>query len=78
MGLMLWKQGDAEEAGRLFQEVVRLEPRFVSGWNNLAALMASQGHMEKAWSCLSEALRLKPDHVSALNNKKAWMTLKND
>jgi Flp pilus assembly protein TadD len=61
LGLVYQAQGKKDEAARLFQEAVRLNPRFYLPYQNLGRLSIEQGNLAQAERHLQEASRLCSD-----------------
>jgi predicted O-linked N-acetylglucosamine transferase (SPINDLY family) len=62
------QQGAADEAKRLYAEVLRLDPRNEAARGNLAIIAARQGDLRGAEALLRQALDLRPDDPVAWNN----------
>lgn len=62
LGLVLFKQGNVDEAILQFQEALKIEPHSAKTHNNLAIIFASIGEMDKAIDHFIEVLRIDPDY----------------
>jgi tetratricopeptide (TPR) repeat protein len=51
---------DFEEAQKLYQEVLTIEPEFVYAWSNLANVLVAQGQLDDALLCYRKAISLRP------------------
>lgn len=60
-----------QEASKLFQDVLEIDPRHVQSWGNLGLLHATVGEKEKALDCLDRALALDPRYEPARMNRIA-------
>lgn len=69
LGTIAAQTGQYQEAASLFDRVVTLQPRFVSGHNNLGVALKELGQLEAAIASYDRALQIKPDYVDALNNR---------
>ncbi len=52
--------GDVEEALRLLQEAVRLDPKFYKAWVNMGLAWERKGNLLEAQRCYEQALRVQP------------------
>ncbi len=59
-GISLANQGRLPEAAAVFEEVLRAQPRFGSGYNNLANVYLFQGRYDEAIANYHQALELMP------------------
>ena len=60
---------DLEEVVRAYDKALRLNPNFVSAYNNRGVAKNDLGRREEAIADYDKALRLKPDHANAYNNR---------
>jgi predicted TPR repeat methyltransferase len=56
VGLLLWQQGDLQNALRMFAGAVALAPMEASLWSGLGGVLFAAGHREEAAGCLKNAL----------------------
>ncbi len=52
--------GDVDEALRLLQEAVRLDPAFYKAWVNLGLAWERKGNLTEAQRCYEQAIRVQP------------------
>jgi tetratricopeptide (TPR) repeat protein len=64
-GIGLLLQGDFKGAERAFEMVTRIDPRYASGWVNVARASIQEGNTEAAQPLLVKALQLDPALGSA-------------
>ena len=64
-GVVLYKQGNFEDAADAFSKAVTLEPNFAIAWYNFAQTEKSLGHLEKAKRYLDRAIELQEDLAKA-------------
>jgi protein O-GlcNAc transferase len=62
------RKGAIEDAKSLYREVLRIDPRHVAAYGNLAIIAAQQGDLASAEKLLREEIRLKPDYAAAHNH----------
>ncbi len=67
-GLVLMQYGNRDQARQVFEELVRLFPRFPEPFNNLATIYAAEGDYEKARQALLSASANAPDYATAHAN----------
>jgi tetratricopeptide (TPR) repeat protein len=61
LGLRLQQPGeDLQEAQRVMEQVVQVEPDFVYGWTNLGNVLTSLGNLDQATLCYNKAISLRP------------------
>jgi tetratricopeptide (TPR) repeat protein len=60
-GIGLLLQGDLKGAEWAFQQVTKVEPKYVDGWVNVARVRVQEGNPEGAQEYLKKALQLSPD-----------------
>ena len=61
--------GRMDDALKSFEQVVKLNPYFAEGFNNLGTLFMDQGKFDKAIKNYDQALVLKPDYTVCHYNK---------
>jgi tetratricopeptide (TPR) repeat protein len=62
-------QGKYDEAIKIFDEVIRIDPEYSLAWNNKGYALSKQGKYDEAIKAYDEAIRLDPNNVHAWNNK---------
>jgi tetratricopeptide (TPR) repeat protein len=60
-GIGLLLQGDLKGAEWVFQQVTKVEPKYVDGWVNVARVRVQEGNPEGAQEYLKKALQISPD-----------------
>ena len=65
---LLQKQGNLEEAGRLYREILGIEPGYVDALNNLAVICIRKKDFKGARSNLEKAIRFRPGYVDSYYN----------
>ena len=68
VGLLLYNQGNKEEALAHYQEAARIKPDYFHALDNLGNVYADLGRNEEAIAQYTEALRYRPDNAKALSN----------
>ncbi|AWB08198.1 glycosyltransferase (plasmid) [Azospirillum humicireducens] len=68
------QNGQAEEAARLYGEIVAADPRFAPAVNNLGLLRSDAGHDREAVALFRRALSLTPDSLNGWNNLGPLLT----
>jgi tetratricopeptide (TPR) repeat protein len=66
--LELARGGEWEEAQRLCEQILAMEPSNAEAWSTLGAIYGAGQKISLAIDCLHNALRLRPDFPEALNN----------
>ena len=66
LGVLAEARHDVAGATALYEQSVALEPKFDSGWFNLAAMYASAGRFDDALGALDKVLALNPKAADAL------------
>ncbi len=61
-------KGLINEAGRLYENIIRVQADFGPAWNNLGLLLRECGRLQEALKAVTEAVRLMPGHPEPLNN----------
>jgi len=69
MGAVLDELGRGDDAIPLFEKVIRLDPKFVGGYGNLAFRYAQKGEYEKALALNNKVLELDPNEALGYNNR---------
>lgn len=70
----------ARSAGRLvdaergYRDSLRIEPGFITAWNNLGTVLKDLRRTDEAMNCYRRALALKPDYAVAHNNLGVALT----
>ena len=63
LAMLMHSTGHADEAEKLYREVVALEPKWAEGWYSLGLLLAeNESRMSDAADALGHAADLAPDH----------------
>lgn len=62
------QQGRLQEAGRLYQQVLEIEPKSVEATYNLAWILKREGKLDEAVHYYRRAIKLQPDLAAAYNN----------
>ena len=65
---LLQKQGNLDEAGRLYREILGIEPGYVDALNNLAVICIRKKDFKGARSNLEKAIRFRPGYVDSYYN----------
>ena len=60
--------GRVEEASKAFMKVVKLNPTYADGYNNLGVTLQEQGKFESALVAYKKAISIKPNYAEAYNN----------
>ena len=60
--------GRVEEASKAFMKVVKLNPTYADGYNNLGVTLHEQGKFESALVAYKKAISIKPNYAEAYNN----------
>ena len=60
--------GRVEEASKAFMKVVKLNPTYADGYNNLGVTLQEQGKFEGALVSYKKAISIKPNYAEAYNN----------
>jgi tetratricopeptide (TPR) repeat protein len=76
MGKVRAKQGVPESAMALYQESLRLNPRYADAHNNLGVCLAEQSRFDEAMVHFSEALAVNPHYAEARMNLGSIMATK--
>jgi tetratricopeptide (TPR) repeat protein len=63
LGVALMRRGNAREATRQFQRVLRLEAEWAEAHNDLGIALSEQGRLQEAIEQYQQALRINPDHA---------------
>ena len=67
LGLVM-SQNDPAGAANIFRALVRRDPKFAEGHNNLGLVLLQSGDLAKAEAEFAEAIRLKPEFAEAHYN----------
>jgi tetratricopeptide (TPR) repeat protein len=82
MGYCYQKSDKAPEAIKQFQQATKLQPGYVTAWNNLGDALEKQGRWQDAQPAYEAALELEAENETAkqavqrLRNKAARMSVK--
>ncbi|MBI4246421.1 MAG: tetratricopeptide repeat protein [Candidatus Rokubacteria bacterium] len=68
MAAALQANGDVDDAGRYYQEVIALDPNNEEVWNNLGAVYATRGETSRALEAFLRALEINPRYEAACEN----------
>lgn len=68
LGILLFQNGNLDEAEIYLQKAVNEEPQDKNGWNNYAAALTQQKKFESALEAYKKALKIDSDYLDALNN----------
>jgi Tfp pilus assembly protein PilF len=77
-GVSAFQQGDDDQAERLLQRAVELEPRAKEGYNNLAAIYARRGEHERARETFQAALEIDPLYAFPRCNLASYLLDEDD
>jgi predicted TPR repeat methyltransferase len=69
LGVIAFQNGQFEEAQRILDEAVRLNPSLLDGLCIRGIALMRLGRREEALACFDRALAAKPDFVEALTNR---------
>lgn len=72
-GLKAFQEEKIQEAERLFQRALELDPRAKQAYNNLGAIYSQQGNQEQAKKALRAALEIDPLYVMPRCNLALFM-----
>lgn len=64
----LQNSGKAEEARKLYQEIIDKDGRYYRAWNNLGAIYGAEGQLEKAIDCYKNAVSRRADIIDGYAN----------
>ncbi len=67
-GLQQHRDGNLEEAARLYGQAIQLNQNFPDIYNNLGVALRALGKREASAACYQRSLALKPDHAGAYTN----------
>ncbi len=67
-GLEQHRDGNLEEAARLYGQAIQLNQNFPDIYNNLGVALRALGKREASAACYQRSLALKPDHAGAYTN----------
>jgi tetratricopeptide (TPR) repeat protein len=74
----LLKLGRFQEAKKLYEALVSLDPGYVEGLNNLGVIYIHEGDFDAAKENLEKAVRLNPRHVESYYNMSCLYAIKGD
>src|SRR5438132_3762404 len=66
--LVFHKQGDLDEAARLYQTIVEMDASHFEARHMLGAIMLQRGRVDEAIVLISDALQSRPDSFHALRD----------
>jgi tetratricopeptide (TPR) repeat protein len=72
------ERGAFAEAISFYEQLVALDPRHASGFNNLGAALTKVGRYKEAESCFARAVKLKPNFHDALSNIGIALQMRGD
>jgi tetratricopeptide (TPR) repeat protein len=72
----LFKLGRFQEAKKLYEAVVGLDPGYVDALNNLGIIYIRDGNFDAAKENLEKAVRLNPTHVESYYNMACLYAIK--
>lgn len=76
LGMLYHANGFPEEAVRVYEGLLDLEPMEARWWHRLAVIIAGYGYLEDAVPLWQEAVELAPDYVPArIRLADAWLKL---
>ena len=62
------REGNLQEAKRLYKESLKLDPGFLDSLNNLGIILINEKDYENGRKHLEKAVRLKPEHPDSYYN----------
>jgi tetratricopeptide (TPR) repeat protein len=68
LGLLAQQSGKSQDAARLLQRAIELDPRDARAHNHLGQVRIALGDREAALACFERAAELDPSHADSLNN----------
>ena len=68
-GAALGDQGKFDEAIKVLDEAIKLDPNYAYAWNTKGIILHNQGMSDEAIKCVNEAIRLDPNYAYAWNVK---------
>jgi len=68
LGLVRFKLGELDEAGRLIARSLRIRPTCANAFNDLGVIELRKGKREESIKSFALALKLQKDHTEAMNN----------
>ncbi len=75
LGSLAYRMGDLDEATRLYEHVLEIDPTFFPAYSNLATIYSENGDPQRALLLLGEGLRLLPDNPD-LNYARALIYIR--
>ena len=72
------KNGRLEDAGRLYEETLKRDPRHVDALNNLGVILMHERDYRRARSSFESAIRLDPENVDPYYNLACLCTIKGE
>ncbi|MBO9997594.1 MAG: tetratricopeptide repeat protein [Cyanobacteria bacterium SID2] len=74
LGSALLETGQGEEAIRVYETVVRIDPKFPLGYYNLGIALKAKGNLKDSIACYRQAVKLDPNFADAHRNLGlAWL-----
>ncbi len=77
LGGIAAERGETDEARRQFEAALKLDPRFVPAWADLAGLEQALGHEEQSGAILDQALRHVSGNADLLHLHGLWLIRNN-
>lgn len=78
MGATLVQLNRADEAKKVFADILKSDPEYVPAMSNLGfVILAAEHNLDKSKELYDKALALEPDYEQALLNKAGWYAYNN-
>ena len=68
LGSLLQGIGDLENAEKLYQTTLKIDPNFAVGYYNLGMIWKARGNLVEAIAAYQEAIKINPDYAFAYQN----------
>jgi len=78
LGILTYKEGDADEATALLQRAISLKPDYAEAYNNIGSIHREAGRLDEAAAYFTKAIEIDPTYAEALNNMAIVAFLKGD
>ena len=62
------QNNNLKEAQDLYNQILKINPKYIDAYNNLGLLFQSTGKNQKAIDCYEKAIEIDPNYVNAHNN----------